>query len=155
MVVTDNLPAGVTVDSSTAHSTTGSLAVQGNNVTVQLGDLPANTKAVVEIPVSVNNDASSNLSNQASADYQARRGHGKLQCLHRPGGSSPWQARRAAPPQSQPQQPPASQPQAPSQTQPQAPAAVSGPQAPAGNPPASQPKTPPKSQPQTPQKKPA
>jgi uncharacterized repeat protein (TIGR01451 family) len=157
VVVTDILPAGVTVDSSTAHSTAGSLAVQGNNVTVQLGDLPANSKAVVEIPVSVNNGASSNLSNQASAAYQGAPGtvnsNAYIAQVAAPPAGLP-----ASQPQSQPQQPPASNPQVPSQTQPQQPA-QSQPQAPAANEPASQPKAPPKSQPksqpQAPPKKPA
>jgi uncharacterized repeat protein (TIGR01451 family) len=164
VVVTDNLPSDVTVDSSTARSTSGSLAVQGNNVTVQLGDLPANSRAIIEIPVSVNKGAGSNVSNQASAQYQDApapvSSNAFIAQVDSPQTGSP-----ASPPQTLPQQPPASQPQSPSQSQPQAPS-QSQPQAPASNPqgsqpaepPASQPKAPPaippRSQPQTPAKKP-
>jgi uncharacterized repeat protein (TIGR01451 family) len=149
VVLTDKLPAGVTVDSSTAHSTHGSIAVEGNNVTVQIGDLAPNAKAVVEIPVSISKDAGSNLSNQASAQYQGAAS---------PVSSNAYIAQVAAPLTGGPASPPQSQPAAPPQTQPQAPAQTQ-PQAPANNPPASQPAQPPASQPksqvQTPPKKPA
>ncbi len=66
VVLTNLLPAGVTVNGSQATSSTGSVAVEGNNVTAQLGEIAPNAKVVVEIPVSVSTDAGSNVSNQVS-----------------------------------------------------------------------------------------
>ena len=66
VVLTDLLPAGVTANGSQAKTSTGSLAIEGNNVTAELGAIAPNTKVVVEIPVSVSPDAGSNVSNQAS-----------------------------------------------------------------------------------------
>ncbi|MEO8287963.1 MAG: hypothetical protein ABI670_16160 [Chloroflexota bacterium] len=152
VVVTDKLPAGVTVDSSTTKSTHGSIAVEGNNVTVQIGDLAPNVKAVVEIPVSVGNNAGNNLSNQATAQYDGAAAPVNSNAyiaqvaapLAGPSGSQPA-APPASQPQTEPQATPASAPAAPQNSQPQTP-----PQAPPSNPPASQPQQPPAaSQPQT------
>ena len=165
VVVTDKLPAGVTVDPSTARSTLGSVAVEDNNVTAQIGDLPSNAKAVVEIPVSVGKDAGSNLSNQATAQYQGAiapvSSNAYISQVATPltgSPASPPQSQPASPPQAQPQQPSASQPQAAPQAQPQAPSgnpSGSQPSLPPASQPKSQPKAPPAAQPQAPQKKPA
>ncbi len=69
VVVTDKLPTGVTVDATLAKSSTGIVSVDGNSVTAQIGDLPPSDKVVVEIPAVVGADATSNVSNQASALY--------------------------------------------------------------------------------------
>jgi uncharacterized repeat protein (TIGR01451 family) len=70
VVVTDKLPVGATVDAAAAKSSTGSVTVEDNNVTAQVGDLASGDKVVVEIPVTVGTDATSNVSNQASASYR-------------------------------------------------------------------------------------
>jgi hypothetical protein len=69
VVVTDQLPASVTVDSSLAKSSTGLVQVDGNSVTAQLGDLAPNDKVAIEIPVVVGAGNTTNVSNQASALY--------------------------------------------------------------------------------------
>jgi uncharacterized repeat protein (TIGR01451 family) len=157
VVLTDKLPDGVTIDSASTHSTHGSIAVEGNNVTVQIGDLAPDGKAVVEIPVSVSTEAGSNLSNQASAQYQGAPSPVNSNAFIAQ-VAAPLSGAPAAPPQSQPAAPPAAQPQQPAASQPEAPARTQ-PQAPAKNPAAGQPAQPPasqpKSQPQSPPKKPA
>ncbi|HEX8597715.1 MAG TPA: hypothetical protein VF952_04280 [Chloroflexia bacterium] len=70
VVVTDKLPAGVTVDTARMRSTHGSVAVTDNTVTAQVGELAANSTAQVEIPVQVGPEVDSSLSNQASAVYK-------------------------------------------------------------------------------------
>lgn len=156
VVVTDDLPAGVTVDSSTTRSTHGTVFIQGNSVTVQVGVLAPNTKAVVEIPVSVSRDAATaNLSNQASAQYQGAPA---------PVGSNPYVAQVSAPLTSQnpapQQQPPASPPQEKPQSppngqvqQPSTGQSGSSSQAPDNTHPASPPKQPSTSQNTAPQVK--
>lgn len=69
VVVTDRLPGGVSVDSSKANSTFGSVVVAGNIVTVQMTTLAPSASAIVSIPVQVNDAGAPNLSNQASAVY--------------------------------------------------------------------------------------
>jgi outer membrane biosynthesis protein TonB len=69
VVVTNLLPSGVTVDTSHARTSAGAVAVQGNSVTAQLGDMAPDAKVVVEIPVSVGTEAGTNISTQASAQY--------------------------------------------------------------------------------------
>ncbi|MEA2576336.1 MAG: hypothetical protein QOH93_3634 [Chloroflexia bacterium] len=70
VVVTDQLPAGVTVDPARMRSTHGSVAAEGNTVTASLGEVAANSTAQVEIPVQVGPEVNSALSNQASAVYK-------------------------------------------------------------------------------------
>ncbi|HEY0069863.1 MAG TPA: hypothetical protein VGE04_07845, partial [Chloroflexia bacterium] len=70
VVVTDRLPAGLTVDTAQMRSTHGSVAVDNNTVTAQVGELAPNGLAQVEIPVKVGTEADSALSNQASAVYK-------------------------------------------------------------------------------------
>ncbi|MDQ3929196.1 MAG: hypothetical protein M3328_08620 [Chloroflexota bacterium] len=70
VVVTDKLPAGVTVDTARMRSTHGSVAVTDNTVTAQVGELAANSAAQVEIPVQVGPDVINSLSNQVSAVYK-------------------------------------------------------------------------------------
>ncbi|MDQ5824175.1 MAG: hypothetical protein M3441_08175 [Chloroflexota bacterium] len=70
VVVTDKLPAGVTVDTTRLRSTHGSVALNDNTVTAQVGELAANSTAQVEIPVQVGATVDSSLSNQASAVYK-------------------------------------------------------------------------------------
>ncbi len=70
VVVTDKLPAGVNANPSRARSDAGAISIQGNTVTAQVGDLAPNTSVKIEIPASVAQDAGSNLSNQASANYR-------------------------------------------------------------------------------------
>ncbi|HEX8229741.1 MAG TPA: hypothetical protein VF826_10570 [Chloroflexia bacterium] len=70
VVVTDKLPDGVTVDTARMRSTHGSVAVNDNTVTAQVGELAANSTAQVEIPVQVGAGVDSSLSNQASAVYK-------------------------------------------------------------------------------------
>ncbi|HYP20422.1 MAG TPA: hypothetical protein VEY08_10130, partial [Chloroflexia bacterium] len=106
VVVTDKLPAGVTIDAAGAKSSAGSVKVEGDTVKADVGDLAPNEKVRVEIPVSVGSGAGSNISNQASALYNGASD---------PVQSNAYIAQVAAPasgpaesqPQSQPQQPPA------------------------------------------------
>lgn len=69
VVITDKLPAGINANPSRARSDAGAISIQGNTVTAQVGDLAPNTSVKIEIPASVAQDAGSNLSNQASANY--------------------------------------------------------------------------------------
>ena len=69
VVVTDRLPAGLTVDVGQMRSTHGSVALADNTVTAHVGELAPNGTARVEIPVRVGPGAGSALSNQASAVY--------------------------------------------------------------------------------------
>ncbi|MDQ3928655.1 MAG: hypothetical protein M3328_05855 [Chloroflexota bacterium] len=69
VVVTDKLPAGVTVDTAGMRSTHGSVAVSDNTVTAHVGELAPDGTAHVEIPVRVGAAVDSALSNQASAVY--------------------------------------------------------------------------------------
>ena len=70
VVVTDKLPASVSVDVGLTKSSTGLVLVEGNSVTAQLGDLAPNDKVVVEVPAKVATGATGNVSNQASALYK-------------------------------------------------------------------------------------
>ena len=70
VVVTDKLPASVSVDVGLTKSSTGLVLVEGNSVTAQLGDLAPNDKVVVEVPAKVATGATGNVSNQASALYR-------------------------------------------------------------------------------------
>jgi uncharacterized repeat protein (TIGR01451 family) len=70
VVLTNLLPDSVTISSAQAKTSIGSVGVEGNNVTAHLGVLAPDTKAVIEIPVSVDPDAGSNVSNQASITYE-------------------------------------------------------------------------------------
>ncbi len=156
VVVTDQLPTGVNIDPSQTKSTNGAVAVSGNTVTVQVGDLAPNTTARVEIPVNVNGTAANNLSNQASAIYkdapEAVQSNAFVSQVAEP---------LAGPPASQPQQPTANQPQQPAAQppagQPSAPQGsqsssqpdsqqATAPKAPPANNPASQPQQPAASQ---------
>lgn len=156
VVVTDQLPAGVSINSSQSTSTQGSVAVSGNTVTVQVGDLAPNATANVQIPVNVNGTAVNNLSNQASAVYneapEAVQSNAFISQVAEPLAGPP-----AAPPQqpanSQPQQP-ASQPPANPPAAPQDSQQAASPQAPSADKPASQPQQPAASQPQSPPKAP-
>jgi uncharacterized repeat protein (TIGR01451 family) len=102
VVVTDKLPAGVTVDSAMAKSSTGLVQVDGNDVTAQLGDLAPADVVVVEIPAMVGGTAS-NVSNQASALYTGAAN---------PTLSNAYIAQVAAPPEEPQAQPTAAQPTA-------------------------------------------
>ncbi len=155
LIVTDKLPVGVSLDASQVKSTSGKVSADGDSstVTVNLESLAPGSKATIEIPVSVKQNAGSNLSNQASAQYV--------------GASSPVQsnayiaqvASLSAPEQGQLQQsaeqPAAGQqgsanaPAAPAPVQPAAPQNT-GDKAPAANPPAAKPQQPAASQPQQP-----
>jgi uncharacterized repeat protein (TIGR01451 family) len=165
VVVTDELPAGVSVDSAATRSTHGTVFIEGNRVTVQVGSLPPNTSAVVEIPANVAGQAGQSVSNQASVQYQGASAPVQSNSIvaqvaapvAAPAESQPQapaEAPAQAPAQTQPQAPaesPAqSQPQAPAQTQPQAPV-----QAPAQTQPQAPPAAPPASKPQAPAQKPA
>lgn len=69
VVVTDQLPAGVTVDPTLITSSAGQVSVNGAIITVQIGDLSASETVVVTIPATVSDGGLSNVSNQASALY--------------------------------------------------------------------------------------
>lgn len=69
VVVTDKLPAGLTVDTAQLRSTHGSVAVDSNTVTAHVGELAPESTAKVEIPVKVGTESGGSLSNQASAVY--------------------------------------------------------------------------------------
>ncbi len=157
VVVKDTLPPGVTVDQSRANSTAGSVSVEGNVVTAQVGDLPPNSGATVEIPVSVVQNAGGSLSNQASAQYTG---------ANSPVQSNAYIAQVAAPEEgpapSQPQQPatnpPANPPANPQAARPSGPAANPLANSPSNSPaakPQTQPASPPKQQPSANPHKPA
>ncbi len=134
VVVTDRLPDGVTVDNAGAKSSTGSVDVSGNSVIAQVGNLAPNEKVIIEIPVTVSQDAGGSLSNQASVNYtggtDAVQSNAYIAEVAGPTTGSPAEP-PAQPPSSQPAQPPAIQPEAP-----------------ASNPPVAQPKQPEASQPE-------
>ncbi|HET6261254.1 MAG TPA: DUF11 domain-containing protein, partial [Chloroflexia bacterium] len=165
VVVTDKLPAGVTIDAAGAKSSAGSVKVEGDTVKADVGNLAPTEKVRVEIPVSVGSGAGSNISNQASALYNGAsdpvQSNAYIAQVSAP-ASGPAESQPQSPPQhppaSQPQQPPASQPSGPASNPPAAPPADNS-KAPAENPPAAQPQQPPASQPQkpaaAPQQKPA
>jgi uncharacterized repeat protein (TIGR01451 family) len=69
VIVTDQLPAGVTVDPTLITSSVGQATVSGIGVTVQIGDLNPNDTVVVTIPATISDGTLSNVSNQASALY--------------------------------------------------------------------------------------
>jgi uncharacterized repeat protein (TIGR01451 family) len=145
VVVTDRLPEGVVIDAYRAKSTSGSLSVDGNTVTAQVGNLGPNSEAVIEIPVSVSATTAGSLSNQASARYQGAsdpvQSNAYIAQVAEPlTGSNP------APPKTEAQ--PASPAQQPGKDQ-LAPPADSSAKAPAVNPPASQQQAQPQKQPQT------
>ena len=152
VVVRDELPAGVTVDSASTRSTHGTVFIEGGRVTVQVGTLPPQGRAVVEIPANVAGDAGSSVSNQASVEYEgassAVQSNSFVAQVAAPVAAPPEapaqapaqtqpQAPAQAPAQSQPQAPVQAPAQAPAQTQPQAPVqapAQAQPQAPAKQP---------------------
>jgi uncharacterized repeat protein (TIGR01451 family) len=144
VVVTDELPAGVVVDPATTRSTHGTVFIEGSRVTVQVGTLPPDGRAVLEIPVSVAGQAGMSITNHATVQFTG---------ADTPVQSNSFVAQVAAPVAAPEQAPAQSQPQAPAQTQPQAPAQTQ-PQAPAQAPAQSQPQAPVQSQPQAPAKKP-
>lgn len=142
VVVTDQLPAGVSVDSSQTKSSLGAVAVAGNIVTVQVGNLAPNTTAKVEIQVNVNGTATTNLSNQASVVFkeapEAVQSNAFISQVAEPLAGA-----------LQPQQPAPSQPQAPANSQPQQ-TAPQTPTAPQNSQQGSAPSSPPKSPPTAP-----
>ena len=145
VVVTDRLPDGVTVDSVGAKSSTGSVDVSGNSVTAQVGNLAPDEKVIIEIPVTVSQDAGGSLSNQASVNYTG--GADAVQ-------SNAYIAEVAGPTTGSSAQPPAQPPAA----KPEAPAAnppAVQPEAPVANPPAAQPQQPEKQAAAPPQSQPA
>lgn len=144
VVVTDRLPEGVTIDAYRAKSTSGSLSVDGNTVTAQVGNLGPNSEVVIEIPVSVSATTAGSLSNQASAKYQGAsdpvQSNAYIAQVAEPlTGSNP------APPKTDTQ--PSSPAQQPAKD-PLAPPSDSSAKAPAVNPPASQQQAQPQKQPQ-------
>jgi hypothetical protein len=152
VVVTDELPAGVVVDPAATRSTHGTVFIEGSRVTVQVGTLPPDGRAVLEIPVSVAGQAGMSITNHATvqftgADTPVQSNSFVAQV------AAPVAAPEQAPAESQPQAPAETQPQAPAQTQPQAPAQAQ-PQAPVQAPAQTQPQAPAQSQPQAPAKKP-
>jgi uncharacterized repeat protein (TIGR01451 family) len=148
VVVTDKLPDGVQIDAYRAKSTAGSISVDGNVVTAQVGNLAPNAEATIEIPVSVSAAPAGSLSNQASARYNGAsdpvQSNAYIAQVAEPlAGSPPPQpeGQAAAPPQ----QPPANeQTGAPTD---------SGSKSAAANPPASQSQTQPNTAPVAPQGK--
>jgi uncharacterized repeat protein (TIGR01451 family) len=157
VVVTDNLPAGVTVNADTTRSSQGTVFIENNRVTAQVGDLPPNAVAVVEIPVSVSSTAGTSLSNQATAQHAASGDAISSNALVSevaapltgPSESQPEAPAQTAPqtePQAPAQQPAQTAPEAPAQVPEQAPSQAEAPSAPPANPPAN----PPASQPQQP-----
>lgn len=70
VVVTDQLPGYVNVDTTLTKTSVGLVSVDGSSVTAQIGDLSPNTTVAVEIPVSVGALTVNNVSNQASALYR-------------------------------------------------------------------------------------
>ena len=122
VVVTNLLPSGLTVDSARAHSSAGSIAVQGNTVTAQVGDLAPDAKVVVEIPVSVGKEVGSNISTQASAQYGGAsdpvQSNAYIAQVAEP-ASAPPNNIPASPPQEKPQDKPQEQPKEQPQTKPQ------------------------------------
>jgi uncharacterized repeat protein (TIGR01451 family) len=144
VVVRDELPAGVAIDPATTRSTHGTVFIEGSRVTVQVGTLPPDGRAVVEIPVSVAGQAGMNITNQATVEFTGAdtpvqsnsfvaQVAAPLAAPEQAPAESQPQAPAESPAQTQPQAPPQIQPQAPAQTQPQAPA-QSQPQAPAKKP---------------------
>jgi uncharacterized repeat protein (TIGR01451 family) len=122
VVVTDEIPAGQVVDANTTVSTQGTVFIANNKVTVQMGTLAENARAVIRIPVSVSEQIGPSVANQATVHYT--------------GADAPVQSNSfvasvtspsAAPPEAPAQAPAASQPQAPAR-QPAAapPASTSG-----------------------------
>ncbi len=111
VVVTDQLPVGVTVAASGATSTHGAVVVSGNTVTVQVGELAPDATARVQIPVQVAGSAANNLSNQASAVYrdapEAVQSNAYISQVSEPASGPP------------PQQAPTEQPAQPSEATPQ------------------------------------
>lgn len=67
VVITDMLPAGLSVDASHMLNTHGAVVVEGNKVTARVAELAPNSTAQVEFAVKVGPEAGSSLSNQASA----------------------------------------------------------------------------------------
>jgi uncharacterized repeat protein (TIGR01451 family) len=70
VVLTNLLPDSVTINPAQAKTSIGSVGVEGNNVTAHLGVLEPDAKVTIEIPVDVDSDAGSNVSNQASILYE-------------------------------------------------------------------------------------
>lgn len=69
VVVTDNLPEGVSVDATTVKSPGGKVTVEGGKVTIAVGDIAPGEKSTIEIPAKVQDSTAKNVSNQASATY--------------------------------------------------------------------------------------
>lgn len=140
VVVTDQLPTGVTVDASQPSSTVGTVQVQGNLVTAQVGDLAPNAKATIQIPALVTSSAGSSLSNQANAQYK-----GASEAVRSNAFISQVAAPATGPAPSQPAQQPAGGEQGSQQGAPPAQQAQSQPQTTQQNqPPATQPKAQPR-----------
>ncbi len=156
VVVTDKLPAGVNADPSRARSDTGAVSVQGNTVTAQVGDLAPNTTIKVEIPASVAQDAGSNLSNQASANYtgasDAVQSNAYISQVAEP-ASGPPPAQNQQSDNTPTAQPAVATPSAASTVQPASTATTATTSAPGQpqNPPATQPPSPPTQQASSPQ----
>lgn len=126
VVVTDKLPAGVSVDKAKIKATAGQVSLDSGTVTVTIGDLAPGSKTSIEIPISVSTGTGSNLSNQASATY-----NGATDVVQSNAYIAQVAAPLAGPPESQPQQPA----QQPAQQQ-------AAPPSGAANPPAVQPQNP-------------
>jgi uncharacterized repeat protein (TIGR01451 family) len=136
LVVTDKLPAGVTLSPGGIKSSLGKVSADtaAGTVTVNVDSLAPGSKATIEIPVSVRSDAGGNLSNQASANYDGAQA---------PVQSNAYIAQVAAPLAGPAQQPASGQPAASQQGSVQAPASGQPAQPPASQPqqPASAPKS--------------
>jgi len=125
VVVTNLLPSGLAVDTAHTQTSAGAVAVQGNTVTAQVGDLAPNTKVTVEIPVSVGTEVGNNISTQASAQYQGAADPVQsnayiaqvAEASGAPTGSGPSSPPKTEP-QAKPQEAPKEQPQQP-QSKPQ------------------------------------
>ncbi|HET9495681.1 MAG TPA: hypothetical protein VFR15_15730 [Chloroflexia bacterium] len=156
VVVTDELPAGVVVDPAATRSTHGTVFIEGSRVTVQVGTLPPEGRAVVDIPVSVAGQAGMSIVNQATVEFSGAETPVQSNSLVAQ-VAAPAAAPEQAPAASMPKAPVEEPAQAPAQTQPQEPAQTQ-PQAPAQAPVQTQPQAPAqapaKSQPQAPAKKP-
>jgi uncharacterized repeat protein (TIGR01451 family) len=126
VVVTNLLPSGLAVDSAQVRTSAGAMAVDGNTVTAQVGELAPNAKVTLEIPVSVGSEVGPNISTQASAQYdgapdpvQSNAYIAQVAEATSGGQASPPQSDPQAKPQTQPQTQPQSKPQQQPQGQPQ------------------------------------
>jgi cobalamin biosynthesis Mg chelatase CobN len=115
------------------------MAVDGNTVTTQVGELAPNAKVTLEIPVSVGSEVGPNISTQASAQYSGApdpvQSNAYIAQVAEAAGDAPASPPQADPqakpqnqPQTQPHQQPQGQPQSKPQTQPQSKPSSSEPQ---------------------------